>query len=86
MPWSETSPMDQRIQFIADYQRQVFTITELCGRFGISRKTGYKWLARYEDEGPRGLLDQSRRPRTCPHETPLRIELALMRIPGHRER
>jgi putative transposase len=83
MPWSETSPMDQRIQFIADYQRGVFTMTELCGRFGISRKTGYKWLTRYEDEGPEGLLERSRRPRTCPHETPLRIELALIEARRH---
>ena len=37
MPWSRTSPMDQKIRFIADHQRQFFSLPELCGRFGISR-------------------------------------------------
>ena len=40
MPWSQTSPMDQRTQFIADYLREVFTITELCDLYSVSRKTG----------------------------------------------
>ena len=40
--------MDQRVQFIADYQRAVFDIAELARRYGISRKTAYKWIERYE--------------------------------------
>jgi transposase-like protein len=44
MPWSQTSPMDQRTQFIADYLRQVLSVTELCELYGVSRKTGYKWI------------------------------------------
>ncbi|MGH2567392.1 MAG: helix-turn-helix domain-containing protein [Bacteroidota bacterium] len=43
MPWSQLSPMDQKTQFIADYLRR-----ELCEHYGISRKTGYKWIERYE--------------------------------------
>lgn len=42
MPWSQTSPMDQRTQFIADYPRESLNITELCDLCGVSRKTGYK--------------------------------------------
>src|SRR5207237_10732875 len=42
MPWSETSPMDQKTQFIADYLRRSLSISELCTNYGISRKTGYK--------------------------------------------
>ena len=42
MPWSQTSPMDQRTQFIADFLRQVLSITELCELYDVSRKTGYK--------------------------------------------
>lgn len=61
MPWSQTSPMDQRLQFVADYQRTPWTLTELCERFRISRKTGYKWIERFEAEGPAGLLERSRR-------------------------
>ncbi len=34
MPWSETSPMDQRTQFMADYLRDTLSITELCQLYG----------------------------------------------------
>jgi hypothetical protein len=46
MPWQETLRMDQRVQFIADYQRDVFDVTELARRYDISRKTAYKWIDR----------------------------------------
>jgi hypothetical protein len=38
MPWLETSPMDQRMQFIVDYQRGLQSVTELAERFAISRR------------------------------------------------
>lgn len=78
MPWRSTSPMDQRVRFIADYQRRFFSLAELCSRFGVSRKTAYKWIERYEAEGASGLEDRSRRPHTCPHETPTRVVEALL--------
>jgi transposase InsO family protein len=65
--------MDERLQFIADHQRRLCPMTELCARYGVSRTTGYKWLARYAAEGARGLHDRSHAPHTCPH----RIEEAL---------
>jgi putative transposase len=67
MPWQETSPMDQRTQFLTDHQRELFAMRELCARYGISRKTGYKWLARYAAEGPRGLGQRTHAPHHCPH-------------------
>ena len=69
MPWRVTSPMDERSRFIAEYQTSLFTMTELCEQFGISPKTGYKLLHRYEREGSIGLLDRSRRPHTSPTAT-----------------
>jgi putative transposase len=69
MPWRERSPMDERVQFITDYQRQLFSITELCDRFGVSRKTGYKWIARYIAAGAVGLAPRSSRPHRSPHAT-----------------
>lgn len=66
MPWSETSPMNQRLLFLADYQHDRFSFAELCARFGISRKTGYKLVARYEAEGTDGMKERSRRPHHCP--------------------
>ncbi len=78
MPWSRTSPMDQKIRFIADYQRHFFSISELCWRFGISRRIAYKWIERYQLEGPTGLEDRSRRPHACPHQTPAMVVDALL--------
>ena len=67
MPWTETSPMEQREQFIADHRVGLFTMLDLCARYGISRKTGYKWLARFAEAGRQGLQERSRAPHTCPH-------------------
>lgn len=61
MPWRELKPMDEKVLFIADYLRQVSSFTGLCEHFGISRKTGYKWVERYRRAGLEGLADQSRR-------------------------
>lgn len=67
MPWLETAPVDERIRFIQDALSDRFTMSELCARFCISRRIGYKWLERYEQEGRRGLQDRSRAPHHCPH-------------------
>jgi len=55
MPWLESAPVDERIQFIQDALSDRFTMSELCARYGVSRRVGYKWLERYEQEGRRGL-------------------------------
>ena len=67
MPWLETAPVEERIRFIQDALSDRFTMSELCARYGVSRRVGYKWLARYEEEGRRGLSDRSRAPHHCPH-------------------
>jgi transposase len=69
MPWKEASPVDQRTQFIADVLRDTLSIRELCTLYGVSRKTGYKWIARYRRHGPAGLEEHSRRPRHAPNQT-----------------
>ena len=69
MPWRETSPMEQRLEFVREYQSELFTMTELAAQYGISRKTGYKWLERYEADGVDGLRERSRRPHESPHAT-----------------
>ena len=80
MPWSETSPLDQKRLFIADHQRGSFSMAELCRRYGVSRPTGYKWLQRFEEEGPPGLRERSRRPRGCSHETAIEITEAILEL------
>ena len=71
MPWSETTPMHQKTQFIADYLREIYTISELCERYRISRKTGYKWIKRFIEEGPPGLKEEDDR-RAAFHIGPIR--------------
>jgi putative transposase len=78
MPWRETSPMDQKTQFIADYLRERLSITELCELYGISRKSGYKWIDRYLRNGPAGLNERSRKPRRSPNQTPEHLVAAIL--------
>ena len=70
MPWKETCPMDERIRFIGGYLDGGVPVTELCARAGISDKTGYKWIRRYEREGPSGLQERSRARHHQAHRTP----------------
>jgi putative transposase len=60
MPWTERTLMDDRLCFIAAHRDGVLSMSALCARYGISRKTGYKWLERYAEEGAAGLADRSR--------------------------
>jgi len=80
MPWSQTSPMDQRTQFIADFLRGVLSITELCALYSISRKTAYKWIDRYLRQGPAGLEERTRRPHSSPNATPVAVVAALLEV------
>jgi len=61
--------MDQKIQLIADWQLQNFSLTDLSQKYGISRPTVYKLVKRYEQIGIEGLKEQSRAPKNCPHRT-----------------
>ena len=80
MPWKETEMMHQRLLFTADYDKQIYSMTELCERYGISRKTGYKWLSRYQQQGPSGLLNQSKAANSCPHRTPEELTQRLLEL------
>ena len=60
MPWKETCVMDERLRFVAAFHEKTESMAELCRRFGISRKTGYKLVERYATKGPVALLDRSR--------------------------
>jgi transposase InsO family protein len=70
--------MDQKTQFIADYLRETFSVTELCDMYKVSRKTAYKWIDRYLRQGPAGLEDRSRKPRNSPNRIAEHIEAALL--------
>ncbi len=78
MPWSETDAMKERTRFVLDYERGLYTMSELCRRYGVSRETGYKWWRRYEAAGLSGLEERSRRPKHCPHKTPRDVESLIV--------
>lgn len=78
MPWREMRPMDQRKEFVREYRRGLYTMTELAERYGISRKTGYALVRRVEELGVAGLQPQSRRPHTSPHQTPDHVAALLV--------
>jgi putative transposase len=72
--------MDLRVQFISEYVSGLFSMTELAEQYGISRKTGYKWVARYERAGPSALGDRSRRPQAHPAATPAALVQAVLAV------
>jgi transposase InsO family protein len=80
MPWSETSPMEERARFVLEALERRFTMTELCYRYGISRKTGYKWLERYQGGGGPACRSQSRAPKSHPNATDPRIADRLIKF------
>ena len=65
--------MEERLRFVARLLEGE-AMTDVCREFGISRKTGYKMLARYKDEGPAALNDRSRRPVRYANQLPPQIE------------
>jgi Helix-turn-helix domain len=62
MAWNETNVMEERLKFVAAVIADDETMTALCERFGIARKTGYKWYGRYVEASPAGLEDLPRAP------------------------
>jgi putative transposase len=76
--------MDERQKFVHAALSDRFTMSELCARFGVSRRVGYKWLARFESEGRPGLIDRSRAPHRCPHAlAPELVELLVAERTAH---
>ena len=77
MPWKETTPVAERMEFLVDYRTGLFTVSFLAERHGVSRKTLYKWIERFEAEGVAGLQDQPRRACCHPNQTSEEVESAI---------
>jgi len=73
MGWMETCAVDERMRFVMAVERREEPFAAICRRFGVSRKTGYKWLERYEEGGVEGLIDRSR----AAHNHPQAITSAI---------
>jgi transposase-like protein len=80
MAWNETYVMEERIKFIALVIEGSYSMTELCDNFDISRKTGYKWINRYYQNGITGLYDRSRAPRNNPNAMSSQIKDDILSI------
>ena len=78
MPWKNELPMEQKQRFISLAQTDHFTVSELCLEFGITRKTGHKWLARYAALGLDGLIEHSRAPHSVTGRTGVEMERLIV--------
>src|SRR3546814_2055138 len=82
MVWDKTCVMDKRMAFIVDYRSEDHCFAELCRRYGVSRRIGYKWRDRYEAEGPAGLVDRSRAPHDPGNALPEELAEAVLALRG----
>ena len=80
MPWKVETRMSAREEFVALAASGAVRMSELCGRFTISRKTGYKWLRRYASGGAQSLRDRSHRTHPCPHRTRPALEERIIAL------
>jgi putative transposase len=79
LPWKETCTMKEKMKLVTLYETGMFTVTKLAKRCEISRKTAYKWLYRYDEEGIAGLDERSRAPKHSPTTTPEEVVLAVIK-------
>jgi putative transposase len=80
MPWKASSVMDERMRFVLEHERGLYTMTDLCEIYDIARETGYYWLRRYQQGGLEALQDRDRAPERHPNQTPERIEEAVLQL------
>jgi transposase InsO family protein len=80
MAWRVVNVMSLRLEFVTLAAQPGAKLSELCRRFGVSRQTGYKWLARFGEAGEAGLVDRSRRPHGSPSRTDAAVEEAVLAV------
>ena len=84
MPWKTHSLLQARQRFVQAALRGHHSVAQLCRDFGISQKTGFKWLQRFRALGGPGLHNRSRRPKSSPNRTPARWLKAIAQLRGQR--
>lgn len=80
MPWNEATTMSLRHEFVTLARDPDANVSALGRRFGVSRKTGYKWIRGFEAEGKADLEDRCRRPHHSPNRTPAHVEEAVCAV------
>jgi transposase InsO family protein len=72
--------MSERLELITLMEQPESNVAALCRRFGVSRKSAYKWRNRFLSQGQEALADRSRRPKTCPHQTTLELQEKVLEL------
>ena len=80
MGWTETCAVEERMHFVVAVQKHEESFAAVCRRFGVSRRVGYKWLERFEEEGAAGLFDRSRAPRHHPQSIAEKIAECCLEV------
>jgi putative transposase len=80
MPWQQTDTMTERTKMISEYLSGDYGVSELARKYGVSREKVYKWIARYEEEGWRGLEERSRAPHKQALATAPEIEAKILEL------
>src|SRR3974377_1222349 len=80
VPWKTTSPMSLRLEFVHAVLAHRRSIRDACRGFGISERTGHKWLARFAHEGEAGLVDRPHTPHTCAHQLAPSLAEAILAL------
>lgn len=78
MPWKEDTVEQQRANFIRQANEEGSNFSALCRQYGITRKTGYKWMARYRQG--ESLANQSKAPYFRPRQTPPDVEELVLSV------
>ena len=85
MPWNPMNIIELRKEFVQQAAVSEVSFTELCARYKISRKTGYKWLGRHRAGGERALEDRSRSPHVQPARLDPEMEEKIVALKGRNQ-
>jgi transposase InsO family protein len=80
MPWKESHVMEERFRWIEEWKQGETSLSALCGKYEVSRKTAYKYLRRYQEEGLLGLQDRTSAPHTHPNQVSAEVEQAVVEL------
>src|SRR4030095_13930225 len=80
MPWREQQKVSLKLEFAERALKGRGSMTALCRQYNISRETGYKWLNRFKREGPDGLEELSRRPKSSPLARAEELVAAILEV------
>src|SRR5829696_2736439 len=78
MPWKVDPVPEQRTALVHAVRTAGLSVAEAARRYGVSRKTAFKWLARFDVDPAASLADRSRRPAASPARTPAALEAAVL--------